>query len=234
MKKKITASAQDKLIAELTAKNMRKNRGELYHVRLMNTEKLVLEYLLLGTITYTQRINCYDALRLLGYTTPKYDGRARVEFGFNVSSFASILKEKLTELGFKADREKRQRSLKNLKSVHTAKATVYTNVPPTVYYKARKAMDHAENTMRANHSRSIEMDVFEKNFSLDYRNGEVVLAKVHNAGSKLEKANISPKEAFSTFVKNYEPSKEEVFEFFKDRSTEKYKRFMKKGGFEDE
>ncbi len=107
-------------------------------------------------------------------------------------------------------------------------------MPPTVYYKARKAMDHAENTMRANHSRSIEMDVFEKNFSLDYRNGEVVLAKVHNAGSKLEKANISPKEAFSTFVKNYEPSKEEVFEFFKDRSTEKYKRFMKKGGFEDE
>ena len=227
MKNKIKASEQDKIMAELNAKNLRKNRGELYHVRQMDTKALMIEYLLLGTVTYTQRINCFDALNLLGYKMPKYDGRARVEFVHEVARFTSLLKDKLIELGFKADREKRPRSLKEPMIMHDRKATVYTNVPATVYYKARKAMTHAENTMNANHTGSIEMDVFEKNFPLDYRNGEVVLAKVHNSGKKLEKANVSPKEAFSVFTKNYEPRKEDVFEFFKDRTTKKYRRFLK-------
>ena len=227
MSTKIEKSKEDKIIAELTAKNLKKNRGELYHVRQMDVPKLVNKYLSLGTVTYTQRINAYDALESLGYKIPKYDGQAIVEFKRQGSVFAKMLKLTLIELGFKADRSFRNKGIKNTSTEHAPRATVYTNIPPTVYFKAAKALVYAKKALGSDHTKSIEMDVFEKEFSIHYRNGEIVLADTHNAGKKLNKISKTPEDSFSTFIKEYEVDEERVFEYFKDRTTKKYRRFLK-------
>lgn len=226
MSAKIEKSKEDKIIAELTAKNLKKNRGELYHVRQMDVPKLVNKYLSLGTVTYTQRINAYDALESLGYKIPKYDGQAIVEFKGKGVVFAKALQSVLIELGFKADRSFRNQGVKNTETEHTPRATVYTNIPPTVYFKAAKALMHAKKALNSDHSASIEMDVFEKKFSTHYRNGEIVLADTHNTGKKLNKISNAPEESFSTFLKEYEVDEEEVFRYFKDRTTDKYRIFL--------
>ena len=227
MNEKIINNNKDKRIAELTAKNLKKNRGELYHVRQMNIQKIVNKYLHLGTVTYAQRINSYDALELLGYGFPKYDGQAKVEFVGKAIRFSVLLQETLVELGFKADRTSRNYNVKNTDTKHVAKVTVYTNVPATVYFKAIEAITHAEKSMNIDHSRGIEMDVFEKKYPGHYRNGEVFRADVHNAGKKLVKINNTPRESFIDFTEEYEPDEEKVFEYFKDRTTKKYRRFLK-------
>ena len=227
MKRKIINSEQDAMIAELTAKNLKKNRGELYHVRQMNIPKIVAKYLHLGTVTYAQRVNSYDALESLGYGFPKYDGQAKAEFVGKAIRFSVLLQETLVELGFKADRTSRNYNVKNTDTKHDKKVTVYTNLPSTVYYKAMKSIAHAEDSMNLDHTRSIEMDQFEKKFPVHYRNGEVFLADTHQAGKKLIKINNTPKESFVAFAEEYEPDEEKVFEYFKDRTTKKYRRFLK-------
>lgn len=227
MENKIIYCNRDKILAELTAKNLKKNRGELYHVRQMNTSRLVKKYLRLGTVTYAQRINAYDALESIGYKTPKYDGQAIVEFKKKGVFFARELQLVLIELGFKADRLFRDNGVKNTETEHYPRATVYTNVPPTVYFKAARALIYAQAALNSDHTKSIEMDVFEKEYPVHYRNGEVVLADTHNTGKKLNKISVTPEESFSTFVKEYEVDEEKVFEYFKDRTTKKYRRFLK-------
>lgn len=227
MSNKTTEKTTDEMIAELNDKNLRDKRGELYHVRQMKIPSMVEKYLLLGTVTYVQRINSYDIFESLGYSFPKYDEQAKIEFFGKAKKFSVLLQKTLVELGFKADRTSRNYNVQNTETKHVAKVTVYTNVPSTVYYKAMESIANAEKSMNIDHSRSIEMDKFEKKFPVHYRNGEVFRADVHNAGKKLVKINSTPRESFIDFSEGYEPDEEKVFEYFKDKTTKKYERFLK-------
>ncbi len=227
---KIVSNDTDRMIAELTNKNLKKTRGELYHVRKMDTDKLIHKYLLLGTIKYVLRINGYDALKKLGYERPKYDGQAKKEFDAKVELFARELKTKLIELGFKADRELKNYNVQNTDTSHVPRCTVYTNLPATVYYKAMKAVTYAEATMNIEHDRSIEMDEYERFDPLSNRLGQVVFAEKTNRAASFIAGNNAIREAFAEFREAREPRAEEEFEYFKNRATNKYKTYLANGG----
>jgi hypothetical protein len=224
--KKIVKSDEDKLIRELEEKNLKKNRGELYHVWKMNIDKLVHKYLMIGKVTYLLRINGYDALSSLGYDRPKYDSVAKIEFDKKVSEFARALKSKLVELGFKADRENKNYNVQNTETDHVPKCTVYTNLPSTVYYKAMRAVKHAEDTMRIEHDRSIELDEYERFDPLSARLGRVLLSEKANRAEVFADGNSGIREAFADFRNAREDSSNEEFEYFKNRTTKKYKEYI--------
>ncbi len=227
MKKKISSTKRAEEMAAMRTKNMYKNRGELWHVRTMDMDRLVDEYLMLGEVRYAMRINGYDALEKLGYSRPKYDQAAKSEFDAKVHQFANILKRTLIELGFKADKREKSHSVQNTHTKHVKGCTVYTNLPSAVFYKAMEAAIKAEETMKIVHDKGIEMNEYERFRPAPYRSGQVVLSSKMNSGVKLVKNNEGLRDAFAKFVEVHEPTEQDEFEYFKTRSTDKYKNFLR-------
>jgi hypothetical protein len=230
MKNKIVKNDTDKMLEKLGDKNLKRKRGELWHVRQMNIDKLVHSYLMLGSITYALRINGYDALEKLGYKRPKYDRMAKVEFDSKVSDFSKRLRTKLIELGFKADMERKDYNVQNAETKHVPWATVYTNVPATVYYKAYKAVEHAKKSLEIEHNRGIEMDEFEKIDPLSVRTGDVLLSTKINKAAAFPAFVQDITDAFADFRDAFEQGSEEHFEYFKGRTTKRYKTYLANKG----
>jgi len=150
---------------------------------------LVKEYLLEAQLTYGKAVSTIDVLASVGITYDPADTECDpyfyAEFIKLAKTVATEMIKQLKGFGFAADKNKHVDFHNQV--LHVQGCTVYTRWPWDVFYKARKAVEHAQSSMNGDHTAYADLAEIKKNHHEIYIPGMAQIVAKKELGIELEK-----------------------------------------------